>query len=85
MGIVTRIDRAAVVAGPATAVRESMTRRHTAPADHATPVQPPGDRAAPVTGAHALAAELRRLDALRQQGVLTAEEHALAKAKLVGL
>ena len=85
MGIVTKIDRAAVVAGPATAVTESMTRRHTAtpPADPSA--RRPDVGTAPVTGADALAAELRRLDALRQQGVLTAEEHALAKAKLVGL
>jgi hypothetical protein len=61
-----------------------MSRRHVAPPEHG-PSDRPGGGAMPMTGADALAAELRRLDALRRQGVITAEEHALAKAKLVGL
>ena len=83
MGIVTKIDRAAAASGPATAVSERMSRRHAAP-QHDTSDRP-ASGTTPMTGADALAAELRRLDALRRQGVLTAEEHALAKAKLVGL
>jgi hypothetical protein len=84
MGIVTKIDRAAAVNGPATAISERMSRRHAAPPRHGASDRPAGG-ATSMTGADALAAELRRLDALRRHGVITAEEHALAKAKLVGL
>ena len=84
MGIVTKIDRAAATNSPATAVSERMSRRHTAGAAQPTSDRPTGGATA-MTGADALAAKLRRLHALRRQGMITAEEHALAKAKLVGL
>jgi len=78
----------AAVAGAATVVSARLTRRHArrrgerARADAAPRRATPARRA---TGTDGLTAELQRLGALRQDGLVTDEECALAKAKLLGL
>jgi hypothetical protein len=91
--------RTAVVAGTATAVSNRVSRRqaerwqeqeYAQQAQYAAPpsyAPPPAAAPAPAPGAgsDALTAELERLAQLRTQGVLTDEEFAAAKAKLLGL
>ena len=84
--------RTAVVAGTATAVSNRVSRRqaerwqqqdYEQQAQYAAPPPAPAP-AAPAGGAD-MTAELERLATLRNQGVLTDEEFAAAKAKLLGL
>ena len=90
MGLIRGMARTAVVAGTATAVSNRVSRRQAArwqrqdyeqEAQYAAPPPP----AAPVSGGADVTAELERLATLRNQGVLTDEEFAAAKAKLLGL
>ena len=92
MGLVRGMARTAVVAGTATAVSNRVSRRqdqeYAQQAEYAAPPQPAAPAPAPPaagTGSDALTAEIERLAALRSQGLLTAEEFAAAKAKLLGL
>jgi hypothetical protein len=101
MGLLRGMARTAVVAGTATAVSNRVSRRqgerwqqqeYEQQAQYAAPAQapppPPAPAPAPATGAggsDALTAEIERLAALRSQGLLTDEEFAAAKAKLLGL
>jgi len=98
MGLIRGMARTAVVAGTATAVSNRVSRRQAgrwqqqeyqqqaqyeqqpqyAPAPPPPPVAPAAD-----TGG--MTGELERLAALRNQGVLTDEEFASAKAKLLGI
>ena len=89
--------RTAVVAGTATAVSNRVSRRQSErwqrqeyeqqpqyaapPPQQPAPAPPP----APAAGGADMSAELERLATLRNQGVLTDEEFAAAKAKLLGL
>jgi predicted component of type VI protein secretion system len=98
MGLIRGMARTAVVAGTATAVSNRVSRRqaerwqrqeYEQEAQYAAPppqqdagLPPP---AAPVSGGADVTAELERLATLRNQGVLTDEEFAAAKAKLLGL
>jgi hypothetical protein len=88
--------RTAVVAGTATAVSNRVSRRQSErwqrqeyeqqPQYAAPPPQPaPAPPPAPAAGGADMSAELERLATLRNQGVLTDEEFAAAKAKLLGL
>jgi hypothetical protein len=86
-----------VVAGTATAVSNRVSRRQSErwqrqeyeqqpqyaepPPQQPAPAPPP----APAAGGADMSAELERLATLRNQGVLTDEEFAAAKAKLLGL
>ncbi|MEZ0113429.1 hypothetical protein ABH920_007459 [Catenulispora sp. EB89] len=71
-GLIGAAARTAVVAGTATAVAGGVRRRQ-------------ADReAAPVPATDSIA-ELERLAALKQQGVLSDAEFAAAKAKVLGL
>jgi len=99
MGLLRGMARTAVVAGTATAVSNRVSRRqaerwqaqefqaqeYAQPA----PLPPPASVGQAPTGApgagDALTAELERLSDLRQRGVLSDEEFAAAKAKLLGL
>jgi hypothetical protein len=96
MGLIRGMARTAVVAGTATAVSNRVSRRqaerwqrqeyeqqaqYAAPPPQPAPAQPP----APAAGGADMTAELERLATLRNQGVLTDEEFAAAKAKLLGL
>jgi hypothetical protein len=92
MGLIRGMARTAVVAGTATAVSNRVSRRqaerwqrqeYEQPAQYAAP--PPQPAPAPAAGGADMTAELERLATLRNQGVLTDEEFAAAKAKLLGL
>jgi Short C-terminal domain len=94
MGLLRGMARTAVVAGTATAVSNRVSRRQAGRwqqqeyAQQAQYEPPPAAAPAPAaaTGAtDALTAELERLAELRSQGVLSDEEFAAAKAKLLGL
>jgi Short C-terminal domain len=84
--------RTAVVAGTATAVSNRVSRRQAnrwadqpAPAymAQAGPAEPPPPAAPPAPAADPIA-QLKELGELHQQGVLTDEEFAAQKAKLLG-
>jgi hypothetical protein len=90
--------RTAVVAGTATAVSNRVSRRQAsrwqqqeyaeqqqAYAQQPPPAYAPAPEAAPPPAGADMSAELERLAALRNQGVLTDDEFAAAKAKLLGL
>ena len=95
MGLIRGMARTAVVAGTATAVSNRVSRRQAerwqqqdyeqqaqyAAAPPPAPAPPP---AAPAAGGADMTAELERLAALRNQGVLTDDEFAAAKRRLIG-
>lgn len=95
MGLIRGMARTAVVAGTATAVSNRVSRRQAArwqqqeyeqEAPYAVappPAAPPS--APPAAGGAGMTAELERLASLRSQGVLTDDEFAAAKAKLLGI
>ena len=97
MGLVRGMARTAVVAGTATAVSNRVSRRQAARWNqqeyeqqaqyqepvYAAPPPAPAPAPAPAGSGDDLAAEIQRLAALRQQGILTDEEFAAAKAKLL--
>ena len=94
MGLIRGMARTAVVAGTATAVSNRVSRRqadrwqrqeYEQEAQYAAPPPAPVSPAAPPSGGANMTAELERLATLRNQGVLTDEEFAAAKAKLLGL
>jgi Short C-terminal domain len=100
MGLLRGMARTAVVAGTATAVSNRVSRRqaerwqqqdyeqqaqYAAPPPQAAPAPAPAPPAAGTGGGDALTAEIERLAELRKQGLLTDEEFAAAKAKLLGL
>jgi multidrug resistance efflux pump len=98
MGLLRGMARTAVVAGTATAVSNRVSRRQAdrwqqqeyaqqaeyaqQQAAYAAPPPPPAPAG---TGGSDVTAELERLAGLRNQGVLSDEEFAAAKAKLLGL
>lgn len=100
MGLLRGMARTAVVAGTATAVSNRVSRRQAErwqqqdygqqadyaqqQAAYAAPPPPPAPAPAG-TGGSDVTAELERLAGLRNQGVLSDEEFAAAKAKLLGL
>ena len=96
MGLIRGMARTAVVAGTATAVANRVSRRQAsrwqqqeyadqqqAYAQPAPPAYAP-EPAPPAAGGD-MTAELERLATLRNQGVLTDDEFAAAKARLLGL
>jgi hypothetical protein len=88
MGLLRMATRTAVVAGTATAVSGRVQRRQAARYDQqdaqqaAAAAPPPAPAAAPEDDA---TAQLQNLAALHTQGVLTDEEFAAAKAKILGI
>ena len=89
MGLVRMAARTAVVAGTATAVSGRVQRRQAAKYDqqdaqqYAQQAPPPPAAAAPAEDD--ATAQLQNLAQLHQQGVLTDEEFAAAKAKILGI
>jgi hypothetical protein len=87
MGLVRMAARTAVVAGTATAVSGRVQRRQAAKYDEQDAQQyaqqaPPPPAAAPQDDANS---QLQNLAQLHAQGVLTDEEFAAAKAKILGI
>jgi hypothetical protein len=89
-GLLRGIARTAVVAGTATHVSNNVSRRQqerwaqqgpTGPEAYAPP--PPPAPAAPAAEAPDLVSQLKELAALKEQGVLTDEEFATQKARLL--
>jgi hypothetical protein len=95
MGLIRGMARTAVVAGTATAVSNRVSRRQAERWSREEYEQqpqyaaPPQQYAAPPAPAPAgggdVTAEIERLATMRNQGLLTDEEFAAAKAKLLGL
>ena len=84
-GLVGTMARTAVVAGTATTVAGSVQRRQAANAQAAEPAPAPVAEPAAQGPTSETLATLERLAALQQQGVLTPEEFAVQKARLLGL
>jgi hypothetical protein len=88
-GLLRGVARTAVVAGTATAVSGRVSRRQSArwaaqeapPPPQAAPPPPP---AAPAAPAESTIDQLKELGELKSQGVITEEEFAAQKAKLLG-
>ena len=90
MGLLRMAARTAVVAGTATAVSGRVQRRQAAKWDAQEQqqyAQEPQQYAqqAPVEAEDDATAQLQNLAALHTQGVLTDEEFAAAKAKILGI
>jgi len=90
MGLLRMAARTAVVAGTATAVSGRVARRQAARYDAQQPQQyaPEPQQYAPEPPAEAeddATTQLQNLAALHTQGVLTDEEFAAAKAKILGI
>ena len=89
MGLVRMAARTAVVAGTATAVSGRVARRQNArwaEEDQAAYDQQMAQQQAPAApAADDQSAQLQNLAQLHSQGVLTDEEFAAAKAKLLGI
>ena len=87
MGLLRMATRTAVVAGTATAVSGRVQRRQAAKYDQqdaqqAAAAPPPAPPPAPEDDA---TAQLQNLANLHAQGVLTDEEFAASKAKILGI
>ena len=88
MGLLRMATRTAVVAGTATAVSGRVARRQNAKWEEQDAQQYAQEAPPPVAAAPEeddATAQLQNLAALHTQGVLTDEEFAAAKAKILGL
>ncbi len=90
MGLLRMATRTAVVAGTATAVSGRVARRQASRYDQqAAPQQapppPPPPPPAPVSQQDESMAQLQQLAQLHSQGVLSDDEFAAAKAKILGI
>jgi hypothetical protein len=94
MGLLRMAARTAVVAGTATAVSGRVARRQAARYGEPSPYGSEPQQYAPEPQQYApqapaeeddATAQLQKLAALHTQGVLTDEEFAAAKAKILGL
>ncbi len=87
-GLIRGVARTAVVAGTATAVSNRVSRRQADRWAQQEPQQqyaePPPQQAAPAAPAADPIAQLKELGELRDSGVLTDEEFAAQKAKILG-
>jgi Short C-terminal domain len=88
-GLLRGVARTAVIAGTATAVSNRVSRRQgerwsqqEEPQQAATPVA--AAPAAPAGGEQSTIDQLKQLGELKEQGILTDEEFAAQKAKLLG-
>ena len=90
-GLIRGVARTAVVAGTATAVSGRVSRRQSQrwaaqeapPPQQAAPASPPTAPPAP-PAAESTIDQLKELGELKSQGVITEEEFAAQKAKLLG-
>jgi membrane protease subunit (stomatin/prohibitin family) len=85
MGLLRMAARTAVVAGTATAVSGRVQRRQAARWDEQDAQQQAQQAPPPQEAEEDEAAQLQKLAALHTQGVLTDDEFAAAKAKILGL
>lgn len=91
MGLLRMAARTAVVAGTATAVSGRVARRQAArygETQYAEPAPAPQEYAPPAAAEPAQDEEIAKLQdlaALHQQGVLSDEEFAAAKARILGI
>jgi len=95
-GLLRGVARTAVIAGTATTVSNRVSRRQgerwqaqeaqQAPQQQQQPVAapPPAAPAPPAGGEQSTIDQLKELAALKEQGVLTDEEFAAQKAKILG-
>ena len=91
-GLLRGVARTAAIAGTATAVSNRVSRRPAQrwerqgqyPYDDQQPQQPAYAEPAPAEPAPDPIAQLRELAALRDQGILTDQEFADQKAKILG-
>jgi membrane protease subunit (stomatin/prohibitin family) len=84
MGLLRMAARTAVVAGTATAVSGRVQRRQASKWDQQN-AQEPQEYAQEAPEEEDATAQLQKLAALHTQGVLTDEEFAAAKAKILGI
>jgi hypothetical protein len=85
-GLLRGIARTAVVAGTATAVSNNVSRRQQSRWAQQGPAEPEAydpPPPAPAAAAPDLVSQLKELAALKEQGVLTDEEFATQKARLL--
>jgi membrane protease subunit (stomatin/prohibitin family) len=85
MGLLRTAARTAVISGTATAVSGRVARRQMSQAQAAAPAPAPAAAAPAAPAADDSTAKLQELANLHAQGVLTAEEFAAAKAKILGI
>ena len=85
MGLLRMAARTAVVAGTATAVSGRVQRRQAARWDQEDAEQYAQQAPPPQAAEEDGTAQLQKLAELHTQGVLTDEEFAAAKAKILGL
>ena len=86
-GLIRGVARTAAIAGTATAVSNRVSRRQTERwAEQDATAAPPAYAAPPSAGGIApdTVEQLKQLGQLREQGVLTDEEFAAQKAKVLG-
>lgn len=83
-GLARTIGRTAVIAGTATAVSGHVAHRQAARAQQSQAQAPAEAPAAPAAGQVDVIDQLKRFADLRDQGILTEEEFAAQKAKLLG-
>lgn len=86
-GLLRGVARTAVIAGTATAVSNRVSKRQSErwAEQEAPPQQPQVVQAAPpAPAAESVIDQLKELGELKSQGILTEEEFAAQKAKLLG-
>jgi hypothetical protein len=92
-GLLRGVARTAMIAGTATAVSNRVSRRQgnrwaqkeeEQNAQHQQAAAPAPEAAAPQGGEGSMLDQLKQLGELKDQGVLTDEEFAAQKAKLLG-
>jgi Short C-terminal domain len=85
-GLLRGVARTAVVAGTATAVSNRVSRRQGErwAQQEAPEVQPQAPIATAPAGEESVIDQLKQLGELKSQGILTEEEFAAQKAKLLG-
>jgi hypothetical protein len=84
-GLLRGVARTAVVAGTATAVSNNVSRRQANKwAQQEAPQQPAAPAPAPAAGpSPSMIDQLKELAQLKEQGILTEEEFAAQKAKIL--
>ncbi len=85
MGLLHTAARTAVISGTATAVSGRVARRQAGAAAQAAPQQAAPQPVAAAPAADDSMAKLQQYAELHKQGVLSDEEFAAAKAKVLGL
>lgn len=85
-GLLRGVARTAAIAGTATAVSNRVSKRQGErwAEQEAPPQQPQAAQAPPPPAAMSTIDQLRELGELKSQGILTEEEFAAQKAKLLG-